>query len=193
MVSEVDHHVGRILDRLDALGIAENTVVVFTADHGEFLGEHLHYGKWWPAPDCVSRVPLIMRWPDEIVEPGRTVTDIVELTDLVPTLCDCAGRQTPPQALGQSLCPALSDPDADIGRESALLQDHCGMALRTDQYRYLFGSDGSEELYDLQADHGQYHDISDDRPDLLAEHRQLLLERQTDIALGSARSRNFMY
>ena len=57
MVSEVDHHVGRILDRLDGLGIADNTIVVFTSDHGEWLGEHLRYGKGYPGHDAVTRVP----------------------------------------------------------------------------------------------------------------------------------------
>jgi len=60
MVSEVDHHVGRILDHLDARGIAENTVVVFTSDHGEWLGEHLDYGKGYPGHDQVTRVPLLV-------------------------------------------------------------------------------------------------------------------------------------
>lgn len=56
MVSEVDHLVGRILSRLDELGLAQNTLVVFTSDHGEWLGQHLRYGKGHPGDDCVSRV-----------------------------------------------------------------------------------------------------------------------------------------
>ena len=61
MVSEVDHHVGRILGELEQLGLEENTIVVFTSGHGEWLGEHLRYVKGYPEHDCVSRVPLIMR------------------------------------------------------------------------------------------------------------------------------------
>ncbi|HID55531.1 TPA: DUF229 domain-containing protein, partial [Candidatus Poribacteria bacterium] len=66
MVSEIDHHVGRILECLDGCGLTENTLVIFTSDHGEWLGEHLRYGKGMPAHDCISRVPLILRWPEGI-------------------------------------------------------------------------------------------------------------------------------
>ena len=63
MVSEVDHYVGRILDALDASGKRGDTVVVFTSDHGEWLGDHLRFGKGYPADDAVSRVPLIIDAP----------------------------------------------------------------------------------------------------------------------------------
>ena len=63
MISELDHHIGRILDNLEKLSLTENTIVVFTSDHGEWLGEHLRYGKGYPGHDCVSRVPLIIRYP----------------------------------------------------------------------------------------------------------------------------------
>ena len=93
MVSEVDHHVGRMLDALDELGIAEETIVVFTSDHGEWLGEHLRYGKSYPGHDCVSRVPLLMRVPGK--ESGRRVSNIVEGVDVLPTLLEACGVPHP--------------------------------------------------------------------------------------------------
>ena len=117
MVSEVDHHVGRILDRLDALGIADNTIVVFTSDHGEWLGEHLRYGKGYPGHDAVTRVPLLMRWPGG-ARAGGHCSRIVEALDVVPTLLeaaaiqrpDCVARQFPAGRLarrGGSYAPAV--------------------------------------------------------------------------------------
>jgi arylsulfatase A-like enzyme len=193
MVSEVDHHVGRILDRLEELGLAEDTIVVFTSDHGEFLGEGLRYGKSWPAPDSVSRVPFVVRWPDGVTDPGRTVHDVVEAVDLLPTLLECAGLPAPYDLQGSSLRPALTDHGAEVGRGSALLEDFNGKALRTDRYRYLFGADGEEELYDVQEDPEQYHDISEEAPDVLADHRRRLLQRLTTTDLESERDRDWAY
>lgn len=96
MVSEVDHHVGRILACLDEEVLTEDTIVVFTSDHGDWLGEHLRHGKGYPAPNAVSRVPLIVRWPSGVRRPGRTIDGLVEALDVVPTLLECAGVQVPP-------------------------------------------------------------------------------------------------
>ena len=63
MITELDDHVGQILDALDASGKRDNTIIVFTSDHGEWLGEHLQFGKGYPAHDAVSRVPLIVSAP----------------------------------------------------------------------------------------------------------------------------------
>ena len=98
MVSEVDHHVGRMLDALDELGIADETIVVFTSDHGEWLGEHLRYGKGYPGHDCVSRVPLLIRIPGK--ESGHRVSNIVEGVDVLPTLLEACGVPLPPAFTG---------------------------------------------------------------------------------------------
>ena len=118
MVSEVDHHVGRMLDALDELDIADETIVVFTSDHGEWLGEHLRYGKSYPGHDCVSRVPLLMRVPGK--ESGRRVSSIVEGVDVLPTLLEACGVPTPSHLQGQSLYPVFSG------------GEHPGQSTRTD-------------------------------------------------------------
>lgn len=186
MVSEVDHHVGRILARLDELGRAEDTVVVFTSDHGEWLGEHLKYGKGYPGPDCVSRVPLVVRWPAAVRGPGRTTPAIVEAVDVVPTLLDCAGIQPPPHLQGRSLLPALvdEDPAAWAGGRDAALMDNAGWkTLRTERYRYVAEAGGEEKLYDLERDRGEYRDVAGDPAYAapLAELRARLLTRLIEI------------
>ena len=178
MVSEVDHHVGRILACLADRGLVEETIVVFTSDHGEWLGEHLRYGKGYPGDDAVSRVPLVIRWPAGIERPGRTVSGLVEALDLIPTLLDCAGVQVAPHLQGRSLLPVLAGGD-DTGRESALMEHTGWKSLRTARYRYIVEASGKEALYDLVDDPGEYRDVADDVAyvDVLTDLRATLLQR----------------
>jgi len=117
MVSEVDHYVGRILDCLEEQGIADETVVVFTSDHGEWLGEHLQYGKGYWAQDCISRVPLIIRWPGAVSRPGRTISEVVESIDVLPTILTAAGLPVPPHLQGGCL---RSTPDGKASARTAI-------------------------------------------------------------------------
>jgi len=178
MVTEVDHHVGRILSTLDELGLRENTVVVFLSDHGEYLGEHLKYSKGWPGYDCISHIPLLVRWAEGIENPDRTEDHLLEAVDIVPTLLDCAGIPIPPHLQGRSFLPLLRD-EAFEGRDSALLEMHRGKTLRTDRYRYVAHQNGEEALYDLAEDPDEYNDISDDEEyaDVRCRLRHELLER----------------
>jgi len=161
MVSEVDHHVGRILAHLDALGLRDDTLVVFTSDHGEWLGEHLRYGKGYPGHDCVTRVPLIMRWPGHLEQPGRTESGLVEGVDVLPTLLESAGIPAPGHLQGQSLMPALRA-NAWNGREHVLTEMHGWKTLRTRDHRYVLNRDGSEQLYYLPDDRQAYYDLNAD-------------------------------
>ena len=178
MISEVDHHVGQVLATLKAQGLADNTLVVFTADHGEWLGEHLKYGKGYPGDDAVSRVPLIVRHPAGVAAPGRTVPTIVEAVDVVPTLLSATGLQIPPRLQGVSLLPALQNVSFE-GKGSALTEHNGWKTLRTDRYRYLVHADGSEKLWDLENDPRGYDDVADapGYEAVLAEQRRLLLAR----------------
>ncbi len=175
MISEVDHYVGQILETLEQRGLRDSTTIIFTADHGEWLGEHLKYGKGYPGDDAVSRVPLIISQAG--VKP-QTITDIVEAVDVLPTLLDVAGLQIPPTLQGQSLAPLLSNQPYTV-KGSALTEHHGWKTLRTQQHRYLVHVDGREELWDLGNDPYEYHDVSTDPnyTSTLAEHRRVLLER----------------
>jgi len=178
MVSEVDHHVGRILDTLEQQGLADNTVVIFTSDHGEWLGEHLKYGKGYPAHDMVSRVPLIVRGPAELVSAGRTHTGICEAVDILPTILDCAGMQLPPQLQGCSLTAVLQGSDEPV--KQAALMEHTGWkTLRTESHRFILREGGEEHLYDLAAEFGEYRDVVNEpsQAGALAAHRGLMLQR----------------
>ncbi len=184
MVSEVDHHVGRILDRLDALGLQENTIVVFTSDHGEWLGEHLRYGKGHPGHDCVSRVPFILRWPGEVTRPGHTSHALIEAIDLVPTLLQCAAIPRPAHLQGRSLVPLLAG-EQSVSRGSALTEGEGWVTLRLDGLRYVLEADGREALYDLGRDPGAYLDVSAEP----AYHEPLMHARHTLLTRLLARER----
>ncbi|MFP6721654.1 MAG: sulfatase-like hydrolase/transferase [Candidatus Poribacteria bacterium] len=180
MVSEVDHHVGRILSELEQLGLAENTIVVFTSDHGEWLGEHLRYGKGYPGHDCVSRVPLIIRYPRKI-DKEKKINQIVEGVDVVPSLLDYAGIPIPPHLQGNSLTKVIQNDEPSNG--VALMEMTGWKTIRTDSFRYIIESDGRESLYDLQKDPSAYQNVAKDPAyaSVLENHRLRLIRRLIEI------------
>ena len=177
MVSEVDHHVGEILDCLDREGLAENTIVIFTADHGEYLGDYHQFGKGGPGVDCISRVPFMVRWPSG-AKGGLTHEGIVEAVDVVPALLEACGIPIPRSVQGQSLLPAIRG-EANHGRDCALTETSRTRAIRTDGHRYVIDRDGRETLYDLVRDPGEYVNVASesDYASTLSEHRRLLLQK----------------
>lgn len=191
MISEVDHWVGEILKALDQQGLAENTIVAFTSDHGEWLGEHRRFGKGHWAPDVISRVPLIVRVPESLDgRKGENVDNIVECADIVPTLLAAAGIQTPPQVQGDIL-PVVDRPGfADTPGDGYGLTEHTRWkSLRMPRYRYVAEADGTERFFDLRRDPWEYRDVSDD-PEYtakLAEARAALIGRMLRIEQPIAR------
>lgn len=160
-ISEVDEWIGRILDCLDESGMTDNTIIVFTSDHGEFLGEHLKYGKGYFAPDVVSRVPLIISAPSGLnCLSGMTYSGIVECVDILPTLLELCGIQSPPQARGNVL-PVRKSSSEYRGDGTGLTEYLGWKSLRTDRFRYVTDKAGNELLFDLEKDPGAYFDVSD--------------------------------
>ncbi|MEZ5276008.1 MAG: sulfatase-like hydrolase/transferase [Opitutaceae bacterium] len=178
MVSEVDAQVGRILDCLKELDLEEDTIVVFTSDHGEWLGDHLRFGKGAPGDDSIARVPLLFRYPGVVDRPGRSEGGLVEAVDVLPTLLELAGIPVPGHLQGSSLAPGLTR-SAAVGKNSVLMEADGWKTLRTDRYRYRVCADGSESLWDLAKDPGEYEDLANraDCLEVLAEMRRALLEK----------------
>ena len=179
MISEVDHYVGEILDTLEENHMMENTIIVFTSDHGEFLGEYLRFYKGYPAPDVVSRVPLIFYVPAGLGGlAGKNVEDVVESVDVVPTLL---------KLLHIPIYPDLHGDVLPVAEGLELTGDGLGYTedgrsfktLRSKDYRYLVDAQGHEEFYDLRTDPFQYHDRIRDPAyqDRIADHRRMLLQR----------------
>jgi iduronate 2-sulfatase len=157
----MDAQVGHVLDALQRLGLADNTIVVFTSDHGYHLGEH---GLWQKMSlfEESSRVPLIIAGPGVRVKGGVAKTP-VGLIDLYPTLAELCDVKAPESLQGQSLVPMLRDPSA-TGRGWTLSQvtrggprssdNFFGYTLRTPRWRYTEWGEGDRgrELYDHDAD-----------------------------------------
>ena len=178
-VSFMDAQVGRVLEALDHLALRDNTVVIMTSDHGYHLYEH---GLWQKMSlfENAARVPLIVAAPGAKGN-GRTTRGLAELIDLYPTLADLCGGEAPESLEGTSLRPLLDDPAASV-KSAAHTQlrrkGHDAYSVRTDRYRYTRWDDGrlGEQLYDLDADPGETHNLAADpahRP-TIRQHRALI-------------------
>ena len=171
MISEVDDYVGQILATLAGQGLDKNTIVIFTSDHGEWLGDSGRFAKGYPGDDPVTRVPFIIKGP-EIAAASENCTHLIEAVDVLPTLLDLAGIQSPPQLNGRSFAPLLLDRPYQP-RESALTEFHGWKTLRTRHHRYLIHDDGQELLWD---DKNQPLNPAKN-PAVVNHHRHLLLQR----------------
>lgn len=159
--SFMDAQVGRVLSALKELGLEDNTIVVFTSDHGFMLGEH---GQWmknilW---EDSARVPLIVRTPGMKVA-GTRSDRTVELLDLYPTLTELAGLPHYDRNEGQSLRPLLADPGDRQWTKPALSQVRGGRSVRTERWRYTEWEEGAlgRELYDHQSDPGEHRNLAE--------------------------------
>jgi arylsulfatase A-like enzyme len=160
MVAQLDHGIGRVLDVLDERGIADDTLVIMTTDHGEFLGEHQLIFKGPFGYDSLLRVPLVLRGPG--VSAGSVIDAPVGTIDLAPTILRAAGVQAPPwmegTALGQSVREyVLTENDFDI---VASIPMRTITTARYKLHRYLDAPFG--ELYDLGEDPGEIVNRYDD-------------------------------
>jgi choline-sulfatase len=180
-VSYLDDQVGAVLDALESLGLADDTVVVFTADHGDMLGER---GLWYKMSpfDGSARVPLIVRGPG--IAAGR-VGRTVSLLDLMPTFAELAGAPAD-AASGASLVPLLQGDEA--GWPDRALIEYLAEGVRAPQLTLVRGPwklihcpGDPDLLFDLDADPLELHDRANERPDLVAELRaELLAGRDLD-------------
>jgi len=159
-ITFADAQLGRILDALDQTGLAEDTMIVFTSDHGYHMGEHGHFQKTTLFENG-THVPLIVAGPG-LKASGQRVSSPVELTDIYPTVASLAGLTPPDYIEGVSLVPALHD-SSQRPREDALSQYSNGYSLRTERYRYtLWGTLGDLgiELYDHQTDPEEMNNLA---------------------------------
>jgi iduronate 2-sulfatase len=146
-ISFMDAQVGRVIDALDRLGLADETVIVFTSDHGYHMGEH---GLWQKRSlfEESAGVPLVIVAPG-VTKPGGVAVTPVSQVDLYPTLAALCGVKAPPNLQGQSLVPVLRDP-TEAGRGWALTQvglggregTFFGYSLRTPRWRYTEWDEG---------------------------------------------------
>jgi choline-sulfatase len=165
----LDEEVGKVLKALKDSGLADNTVVIYTTDHGENMGEH---GLWWK--NCMyqhaARVPLIISWPARW-KGGQRRTGACSLVDVVQTIAELGGAKAPEDWNGASMCRWMDDP-ATPWRDMAVSEYYAHLIasgyamLRAGQYKYVYHTPPDEqhpaqrELYDLKADPGEFTNLA---------------------------------
>ncbi len=182
LISHVDDQAGRLIAALDRLGQRGKTLIIFTSDHGEHLGDHGLEGKGLHYDSC-SRVPLIISHPNKIRK-NHTYNQLVEHVDLLPTILDYCTVQLPPALQGRSLRPLLEGDKSHQERSSAFIEmkhpfEFSFKAVRTHDYAYCRWQDGREELFDMIKDPHQLRDVCREKAyeDALNRMRSELLTR----------------
>jgi len=183
--SFVDAQIGRLLTALEEEGLADNTIVVVWGDHGWHLGEKAITGKntLW---DRGTKVPLIFAGPG--VTKAQRCSQPAELLDIYPTLVDLAGLPTRDDLEGVSLSPQLADARTPRIRPAITSHNQGNHAVRSERWRFIHYADGTEELYDMQADPDEWTNLASE-PTLagvMAEHRRWLPKVDVPPAPGSA-------
>ena len=178
-VSMIDRQVGGIMKALEEQGYLENSIVIFTSDHGDCLGDHGHIQKW-TMYDIITRVPAIF-WAPGRFPAGRRLDAQCQWMDIGPTILDLAGVQPPADMQAESLLPALQG-QAWRGRELVFAEhppdgNYEGpymTMVRSEQHKLVhFAGEAYGQLFDLEADPGEVHNLWDD-PALAAIKQQLL-------------------
>lgn len=121
LVALLDHCVGRLIAELKQQGLYDNTLIVFTSDHGEMLGSHRLWQKMCMYEESV-KMPLYMKFPADFTPAANRITELVSSVDVLPTLCDCLGIETPEGVSGLSLMPLIRGKRERLDRERIFIQ-----------------------------------------------------------------------
>ncbi|MBK9383738.1 MAG: sulfatase [Planctomycetes bacterium] len=169
-IASLDEAVGRVLDALEELGLAENTIVVYSSDQGFYLGEHGWYDKRWMYEPSL-RTPLLVRWPG-VTQPGSQCSELVQNLDLAPTFLEAAGAEIPAWMQGRSLVPLLRGETPRDWRSSIYYHyyEHPGThdvarhyGVRTATRKLIhFYTRGEWELFDLEKDRDELRSVHAD-------------------------------
>jgi len=194
-ISYLDFRIGELLDYLRDLDILDNTVLIITSDHGENFGEHHLVEHVLSVYDTVLHVPLIIRYPG-LAEAGLRVEEQVQLIDIFPTILDIVGINWSgeEQLQGQSLVKDVEQPGSQFAiAEYALHYGAFGFlrwygdidvyrwahrlkTIRTDEFKYIWSSNGQDELYNIREDPGELNNLIEVEPEKAAELKALLKE-----------------
>ena len=184
-VSFIDAQLGLVMDSLKKEGIWDDTIIIFTSDHGYHLGDHFIWGKV-TLFDIGAKVPFIVRAPG-LSKSGTASEAMVELIDIYPTLADLAGLQAPGHLQGISLRPLLGHPERLGKRKYAYSvvtrgSKDLGYALRNQNWRYGKWPNG-EELYNLRTDPQEKNNLAqkDHLKERLEQFREILSVKQENV------------
>jgi len=170
-VTFVDEQIGRILEVLEERGGLEQTLILYTADHGDMTGDHHLWRKTY-AYEASARIPMLARWPGEFLsaERGRALAQPVELRDVLPTFLDAAGAAADEKRFdGRSLLDLVRGKTAgwrpwiDLEHDVCYSPENHWNALTDGRFKYIYHAfDGRQQLFDLASDPGEVRDLADD-------------------------------
>ncbi|MCX6883118.1 MAG: DUF4976 domain-containing protein [Verrucomicrobia bacterium] len=169
-IQSVDDNVGRLLDWLDANGLSENTIVIYTSDQGFFLGDHGLYDKRFMYEPSI-KMPFLVRWPG-VIKPGSVQKSLAINPDFAPTFLEASGLAVPQDMQGRSLLPLLKGQQPPNWRTSFYYRYyhdpgnhntrvHYGVRTDTHKLIYYWKKD-QWELFDLQADPHELRNLYND-------------------------------
>lgn len=159
-ITMVDDAFGRVLNALERNGQLDNTVIIYTADHGEMLQDKGFYQKALPY-DSACRIPLVIRWPERFA-PGSVRDDFVDLLDIFPTLLDIGGIEDGPPLDGESLLSGNTDKRRIQFVHCYRDLDYRWVMTRNERYKYIYWfAGGTEYFYDLHNDPEEKHNLID--------------------------------
>lgn len=180
LITRIDDQIGRVLEELRRTREYDNTVIVFTSDHGDFAGDHGMINKNVGIYESIHRIPFLLKY--EGAPAGRVIDGIMESVDMYPTLCELCEVPLPAGVEGRSLVPVIRDGlpgkphtvcEWSFPRYSARVN-----AIRTKRYRFVYYGNGEGELYDHATDPGELKNLYDNKE--YAGIRLQLLEKITD-------------
>lgn len=190
IISQYDDAYGRILETLDRLGLFENTMIVYTTDHGDAAGSHGMMDKHYVMYEEEVRVPLVVRW-DGVVSPASTTEAFVSnYLDLGPTILDAVGLEIPEGFQGVSVMPELRGATGQASERDLIFSEYNGQQfglytqrmVRDRRFKYVWNPTDVDELYDLENDPWEMVNLAESRTDVIARYRRRLHE--TFAALG---------
>ncbi len=163
MVKYIDDQLGRVLAKLDEKGLADDTLVVFTTDHGDMVGAHGCIGKSIQSfYDDLVRIPLVMRFPGRVA-PGTVVRQPVSQIDFMPTILDYLGQDVPEGIHGRSMRALIEGRDVPWRDYAFCQRAHASRMLRTDRYKLFYRpKPRAVALYDLREDLHEDRNLAED-------------------------------
>jgi arylsulfatase A-like enzyme len=170
IISELDHHIGRVLDTLDDLGLAEDTLVIYSTDHGDYCGGHGQMDKHFTMYDDVTHVPLILRQPGTIPAGNTCSAFASNEIDIARTLLEAAHCPVPESFVGENLIDMANGSSPREAITSQYFGTESGAysmrMIRNDRFKFVYHPVGEmHEFYDLAQDPGERNNRIDD-PDL---------------------------
>ncbi|HEY8420162.1 MAG TPA: sulfatase-like hydrolase/transferase [Thermoclostridium sp.] len=162
-ITFIDEQIGRIIDTLKEEGIYENTLIVFTSDHGDLMGDHRLWYKSFGYEGSIH-IPLVLHHPKRI-KPGTRCSEIASLIDILPTVSSAVGINIDNGRPGNNLFDLISgDKSCDFGVSEIFTAPDYMIHVRTKEWKYLFYQNGGfEELYNLKEDPHEMVDLADDK------------------------------